>query len=178
MIVIISDDSRENWGLILQEAMLPTEARSLRFAANKLNIKACTACSSCSGKTFGRCVIPDDMQLLLPKIVRCRALVLISPIVFGGVSSHIKKVLDRMSPVGDPRYRVRDGELVKGSKGMERRYYLVGIGDKVSQAEESAFLQLHEENRKIMDVKGRAFILNNRSDSFALEKIAREISHE
>ncbi len=178
MIVLISDDSRENWGLKLQKAMLPTEARSLRFAANTLDIKCCTACSSCSGKTYGRCVIRDDMQVLLAKIVRCRALVLVSPIVFGGVSFHIKKLLDRMSPVGDPRYRLRDGELVKGSRGKERRYYLLGIGDNLSRAEESAFFQFHEENRKIMDVKGRAFILSSRPDRLALEKIAREICHE
>jgi multimeric flavodoxin WrbA len=177
MTVIVSDDSKGNWGLALERVLFDTGTQVVRFAANTLDIKPCAGCSSCSGKTYGRCVIPDDMQMVLPKIAGCRKLVLISPVVFGGVSRHIKKVMDRMSAIADPRYRVSDGELVKGMSGQGMDYYMVGIGDKLKEVERAAFFFLHEENRKIMSVKGQAFILDSRLDQVSLDKIAQEIAH-
>lgn len=178
MITIISDDSRGDWGSFLEDAFLSTGRQLVRLSANTLDIKPCTGCSSCSGKTYGRCVMKDDMHLLVQKIAGCQALVLLSPVVFGGVSHHIKKVMDRIAVLGDPRYRMKDGELVKGMRVPGLRYYMIGIGDKMSETEQKAFLSLHAENRKIMDVKGQAFILDSSMDKSALEQIAKEISHE
>ncbi|MDI9520431.1 MAG: flavodoxin family protein [Bacillota bacterium] len=178
MIVIVSDDSRERLGLALKEAVTRAGAQAVYFAANTLSIKPCAACGSCSGKTYGRCVIPDDMQQVLPRIAGCQTLVLVSPIVFGGVSSHIKKVMDRMAAVGDPRYHVSDGELVKGMTGQGMGYCMLGIGDDLSEAEQAAFLYLHAENRKIMSARGRAFILESRPEEALINKIAQEITHE
>ncbi|MGI6696953.1 MAG: flavodoxin family protein [Christensenellales bacterium] len=178
MIVIISDDRKEMLGIALKEAVSRAGMQAVYFAANALHIKPCAACGSCSGKTYGRCVIPDDMQQVLSKIAGCRALALVSPVVFGGVSHHIKKVMDRMAAVGDPRYRVSGGELVKGMSGRGMNYYIVGIGDKLSEAERSAFLFLYKENRNIMSAKGQAFILGSRPDQAMIDKIAQEIAHE
>ncbi|MGI6690460.1 MAG: flavodoxin family protein [Christensenellales bacterium] len=178
MIVIISDDSKGRFGIALKEAADRTGAQAVYFAANTLRIKPCAACGSCSGKTYGRCVIPDDMQQVLPKIAGCRALVLVSPVVFGGVSHHIKKVMDRMAAVGDPRYRVSGGELVKGMCGQGMRYDMVGIGYHLSEAERSAFLYLHNENRNIMSAEGQAFIVDSRLNQASLDKIVREIVYE
>jgi multimeric flavodoxin WrbA len=178
MIVIISDDSRVNWGTTLAEAVSrATGADVVHFAANTLNIKPCTACSSCSGKTYGRCVIPDDMQQILPKIAACRSLVLVSPVVFGGVGHHIKKVMDRMSALGDPRYRINSGEIVKGMSGQGMNYYMVGIGNELSETERSAFFFLHKENRQIMNVNGRAFILDAGANKASIDNIVEEIAH-
>ena len=129
MIVIISDDSKGNWGTVLAKAACHTGTQVVRFTANTLNIKPCAACGSCSGKTYGRCVISDDMQQVFPKIAVCQSLVLVSPVVFGGVSHHIKKVMDRMG-YGRSRYRISDGELVKGMSNQNMSYYLwvLGIG--------------------------------------------------
>ena len=178
MITIISDDSRGDWGSFLEDAFLSTGRQLVRLSANTLDIKPCTGCSSCSGKTYGRCVMKDDMHLVVQKIAGCQALVMLSPVVFGGVSHHIKKVMDRIAVLGDPRYRMKDGELVKGMRVPGLRYYMIGIGDKMSETEQKAFLSLHAENRKIMDVKGQAFILDSSMDKSALEQIAKEISHE
>lgn len=175
MIVIISDDSRGNYGMALEEALSRAKTQVVHFAANTLNIRPCTACSSCSGKTFGRCVIQDDMQQVLPKVAGCKTLVLVSPVVFGGVSHHIKKVMDRMSAIGDPRYRMRGGELVKGMSGQGMNYHMVGIGDKLNEDEKAAFLLLHEENRIIMNVKGKAFIIDSELNEASFDVIAKEI---
>ena len=178
MIVIISDDRKGRFGIALKEAADRTGAQAVYFAANTLHIKPCAACGSCSGKTYGRCVIPDDMQQVLPKIAGCRALVLVSPVVFGGVSHHIKKVMDRMAAVGDPRYQVSGGELVKGMSGQGMSYYMVGTGDKLGETERSAFLFLHKENRNIMNTRGKAFLLHSSPDQAVIDNIAQEIAHE
>ncbi|NLJ71215.1 MAG: flavodoxin family protein [Clostridiaceae bacterium] len=178
MIVIISDDSRGNWGMALEEAIIHTETQVVCFAANTLDIKPCAACGSCSGKTFGRCIIQDDMQQLLPKIAGCQSLVLVSPIVFGGVSYHIKKMIDRISVLGDPRYHMKNGELVKGIRVKNMNYYMVGIMDDLHETERSAFLFFHKENCNIMNVKGQAFILDSISNKDSLEKIVQEIVYE
>jgi multimeric flavodoxin WrbA len=178
MIVIISDESNGQLGIAFKEAASRAGAQVVYYAANALHIKPCAACGSCSGKTYGCCVIQDDMQQVLPKIAGCRALVLVSPVVFGGVSHHIKKVMDRMAAVGDPRYRVSGGELVKGMNGQGMDYYMVGIGDNLSEIERSAFLFLHGENRNIMNTKGKAFLLHSSPDQAMIDKIAQEIAHE
>lgn len=178
MIVIVSDDSKGDYGPALAEAVSQTETQLVHFSADTLTVMPCVACGSCSGKTYGRCITQDDMQQVLPKIAGCRALVLVSPVVFGGVSYHIKKIMDRMAAVGDPRYRVSDGELVKGMSGQGMNYYMVGIGDELSAAERAAFLSLHEENRKIMSAQGQAFILSGRSGQASINKIAQEIVYE
>ena len=178
MIVIVSDDSKASLGTVLTEAAVRAGAQAVHFAANTLDIRPCAACGSCSGKTYGRCIVPDDMQQVLPKIAGCRALVLVSPVVFGGVSHPIKKVMDRMAAIGDPRYRVSNGELVKGMSGQGMDYYMVGIGDNLSAAEQAAFLSLHAENRNIMSAKGKAFLLHSKPDQTIIDKIAQEIVHE
>ena len=177
MIVIVSDD-RGGCGLALKEALTQAGAQVVHFAANTLIIKPCSACGSCSGKTYGRCVIPDDMQQIFPMIAGCQSLVLVSHVVFGGVNCHIKKVMDRMAALGDPRYYVNDGELTKGMSGQGMNHYMVGIGDNLSEAEKMAFLDLHAENRKIMSAKGQAFILESRPEQALINKIAQEIVHE
>ncbi len=178
MTVIISDESKERWGSALEKELLQSGTQVVHFIANAINVEPCTSCGSCGGKTFGRCVIQDDMQTVLPKIVTCRALVLVSPAVFGGVSRHIKKVMDRMMPIADPRYRVSDGEMIKGMRNQKILYHMIGFGDKLSEAERTAFISLHKENCIIMNVKGRAFILDSNSKTDAIKKIANEVSYE
>ena len=112
------------------------------------------------------------------ELLVCAATVLVSAVVFGGVSHHIKKVMDRMAAVGDPRYQVSGGELVKGMSGQGMSYYMVGTGDKLGETERSAFLFLHEENRNIMNTRGKAFLLHSSPDQAMIDNIAQEIAHE
>ncbi len=177
MNLIITDESHPGPGLSLQKALTELEGQTLCLAADKLDIRPCSACGSCSGKTYGRCVIPDDMQKVLPLIVRCQRLVLVGPVVFGGPGFHIKKVIDRMASVGDPRYGLKHGELVKGMAGEGFRYYLVGVGDGLSTAEQEAFRYLHRENSHIMGREGRAFLLGAWASDDAMAKVAEEIAH-
>jgi len=60
---------------------------------NELSLKPCQACDGCAKD--GRCVIKDDMQLLYPKVLAARGLVLATPIYFGSVSAQLKIFIDR-----------------------------------------------------------------------------------
>ncbi len=57
--------------------------------------------------------------------------------------------MDRIALLGDPpRYRMKDGELVKGMRVPGLRYHMIGVGDKLSEAEQKAFLSLHAETER------------------------------
>lgn len=175
LITIILDDSKNNLADIIRESIEKTTNEVVIFKANDLNVEPCLACSSCSGKTYGRCVLEDDMQKILPQIVRSEKIILVSPIIYGGVGFHIKKIMDRISAVGDPRYYMKNGELVKKMRIKNLKYYMIGIKENLTFEEELLFIKLHEENIKIMDVEGKAFIVENSSDNDSVEKIFKEI---
>lgn len=177
MIVMISDDSRFDVGLSLKETVLKSNGPLRYFSADRLDVRPCTACMSCSGKTYGRCIVQDDMQHILPFIARCRTLVLVSPVVFSGPGYHIKKIMDRMLAVGDPRYRGSNDELVKAMHGKGWNYFMVGFADDLDVAEEDAFLSLHAENKHIMSAEGKGFLLPGRPDKNSLTLVVEEIIH-
>lgn len=83
--------------------------------------------------------------------------------------------MDRISAVGDPRYYMKNGELVKKMRIKNLKYYMIGIKENLTFEEELLFIKLHEENIKIMDVEGKAFIVENSSDNDSVEKIFKEI---
>lgn len=177
MNLIIADESKNSICQSLRNALESLENESKYLAADKLDISPCAACSNCSGRTFGRCVIRDDMQQVLPLIVRCRKLVLVGPVTFGGPGFHIKKVIDRMTAVGDPRYYLKDGELVKGMAGEGFRYDLVGMGTDLNDDEKVAFQYLHRENCHIMGTEGRAFLLDDRASADEIKSVVEEIAN-
>ena len=56
-------------------------------------IAYCRACYAC--QKLGKCVINDDMQEILPKIIDADVLVFASPVYFYSINAQIKTVLDR-----------------------------------------------------------------------------------
>ena len=176
MMVMISDDSQSAVGPALRE-LIRYRVTSLHYVSvDRLHIRHCTACNSCSGKTFGRCVIEDDMQTLLPYIAHCSSLVLVSPVIFGGVGFRIKQIMDRMLAVAKPHYRYRSGELVKVMKNEGLAYYIVGRADGLSPEEESTFLTPHRENTEIMSTRAGPS-RRDPTERTALEQVAEGIIH-
>lgn len=176
MIVIISDDSSKNYGSVLKEEILKMGKKVVCFKANELNIESCCACGSCGGKTFGKCILQDDLSKILSSVIKSKKIILVSPIVFGGVSSYVKKIMDRISSIGDPRYFVKDGELVKKMRIKDLEYYMIGIKDNVTETEKFGFKKLHSENIKIMSVSGKSFVINSKLESIG--KVIKEILYE
>lgn len=58
-------------------------------------VKPCVGCFGCWVKTPGKCVINDSDSDFAIKMPHMREIVIISELVFGGLSPNIKAVLDR-----------------------------------------------------------------------------------
>lgn len=70
----------------------------------KLTIAACKGCFDCWMKTPGICGIGDAGRDIAEKIIKSNLLVLVTPVTFGGYSSEIKKIQDRMIPLISPHF--------------------------------------------------------------------------
>jgi multimeric flavodoxin WrbA len=123
------------------------------------DVKPCVNCGGCSSKTYGRCVVRDDGDWIYPKVVRSDALILVTPIVFGGYSFKLKRVLDKFGLFMDRRYYVVNGELTKG--GLSDRIFkcfAVGFNAKNDDRDATAFKRLFHELLTITQGAGRAYV--------------------
>ncbi len=79
------------------------------FYTKKLDIKPCQGELHCWVKTPGECFQKDDMAMLLPKIAQADVLVFATPVYVDGINGPMKNLLDRMLPLVQPFFELRDG---------------------------------------------------------------------
>jgi len=91
------------------------------------NIAYCMGCFGCWVQTPGECVIKDYEETIVRKMVHSDLIIYITPIVFGGYSSILKKALDRQISRVLPYFTKIDGE-VHHKKRYEKEQSLLGIG--------------------------------------------------
>jgi len=92
-----------------------------------LKIADCTGCFYCWVKSPGVCVIDDDGRDIAMKLIKNDLVVYLTPIIFGGYSSELKKVLDRQIPIVLPFFMKINGE-VHHKPRYERYPCLVAVG--------------------------------------------------
>ena len=69
------------------------------FHLYDLDFKGCKSCFACKirgGKSYGKCVLNDDLTPVLEKIAAADALVIGSPIYFGTVTGETRSFLERL----------------------------------------------------------------------------------
>ncbi|AFM23882.1 flavodoxin family protein [Desulfomonile tiedjei] len=76
------------------------------FQLNKLNYKGCQACETCKTK-LDRCVLKDDLTVVLDAIREADAVIFASPNYFGEVSGQFKTFFDRTYSFLDPDFSSR-----------------------------------------------------------------------
>ncbi|MEE8470671.1 MAG: flavodoxin family protein [Dehalococcoidia bacterium] len=67
----------------------------------QLSMKGCQGCFSCKtrgGKSYGKCILKDDMTPLYEKLERADAFVVGSPIYFGTITASAKMFVERLFP--------------------------------------------------------------------------------
>jgi len=74
-----------------------------------LRIEHCRDCGACD---HGRCVIDDDMHLIIDEVSSSDLLVLSTPIHFSGPSSVLKMVMDRFQPYWSDKESDRPSECI------------------------------------------------------------------
>ena len=113
-----------NTALILDpflEGMREVGADVELFYTSKMKISPCQGEFNCWVKTPGKCFQKDDMQMLLPKLAEADILVIATPLYVDGVNGPMKNLLDRIIPLAQPFFELRDGHCRHpgrdGSKG-------------------------------------------------------------
>jgi len=101
------------------------EVDVLRLA--EIEIAPCLGCFGCWVKTPGVCVIDDAGRDVARRIVQSDLVVYLTPILFGGYSSDLKKALDRSIPILSPMFKRVKGEI-HHVKRYARYPRLAGIG--------------------------------------------------
>ena len=118
MRALVLDGSREGDALTPVAVLGMTSALAGRadfvelVKPRELAIAPCAGCFGCWTRTPGECVIKDDARDVVGSYVRSDLVVYVTPVTFGGYSSQLKKLLDRiLLSVLDPRFTVVDGEV-------------------------------------------------------------------
>jgi multimeric flavodoxin WrbA len=81
------------------------------YRLRDIEVKDCLGCFGCWVKTPGECVIEDGAQEIINKLPLTDLSVYVSPVVFGGYSYDLKKVLDRQICGILPFFHKVNGEL-------------------------------------------------------------------
>ncbi|SDY80131.1 NADPH-dependent FMN reductase [Proteiniborus ethanoligenes] len=71
----------------------------------------CIGCFGCWVKTPGICIIDDYGRSLTEAIINMDTVIYLTPVVYGGYSSELKKAVDRIIPLILPFFKKIEGEI-------------------------------------------------------------------
>ncbi len=176
MITILSDDTRQEAGERLEQKLRERRIETELIAITDLHVDPCYSCGGCTNKTYGQCIHRDDADIILPKLMRTDVLVMVTPVKWGSYSFKTKRIFDKCAVIGDRHYYCKNGELVKGKIGRVHTFVAIGVKEQWVDEEKRAFKNLVEENIKIMNIRGRVYLVDDSNISDCLETVAEGLS--
>lgn len=85
------------------------------FKLSNYSIQPCYSCWKCLEN--GSCTIQDDMvKILIPELLRCKAVIIGSPVYFNNVSAQLKSFIDRSWSIRGKLRNKIGGTVVVGRK--------------------------------------------------------------
>ena len=175
MVTILADDAR-GVGTGLRDALKSLGAEVDNVSLEDVRVDPCYGCNGCVGKHYGKCMSRDDGDWIYGKILRGDALVVVTPILFGGYSARMKRVIDKFGLFMDPHYFLVNGEMTKGGlPGRTFRYFALGVMASADADEAAAFKALINETLLITRGAGRAHTGGADAKDWPLQAIAREV---
>lgn len=90
-------------------------------------VTPCQGCFDCWINTPGICRIDDYGRVVVQQIVKNDLIIHLTPIIFGGYSSLLKKVMDRSIPLLLPFFKTVEGEIHHKQR-YENRPCIIVIG--------------------------------------------------
>jgi multimeric flavodoxin WrbA len=151
MNAVVLDGSRDETGrsvlATLSDALAGAGFEGEVTRLREMAIAPCLGCFGCWTKTPGECVIDDDGRQVAKAVARCDLLVYVTPVTFGGVSSELKKALDRLIPNISPFFARVHGET-HHQKRYPRSPSLAALGpvSRPHREAEAVFKTLIERN--------------------------------
>jgi len=177
MVTILADEGKSQIGLQLYQAFQKKGVPADYIPLGGVTVKPCVGCNGCTYKTYGKCVVRDDGDWIYGKILHSDAVLVVSPILFGGYSVKTKRVMDKFALIMDRHYFVVNGELAKGGL-PERQFKLFALGilEETDQKEAEAFQSLVHETIVITRGAGKAYITGLSLHSDAAQQIVLEVA--
>ena len=99
------------------------------FYTKKLKIKPCQGEFNCWLKTPGQCIQKDDMEIIRPRLAEADVLVLATPLYVDGMSGPMKNLIDRIIPLAQPFFEMRDGHIRHPGRGETRLQKMVLVSN-------------------------------------------------
>jgi multimeric flavodoxin WrbA len=103
-LTVFNGSPRKNWNteILLKHAMEGAASQGIEtelIHLYDLNYKGCRSCFSCKrvgGRSYGSCVIQDDLTPILKKVEDSDALIFGSPIYYGNVTGEMRSFWERL----------------------------------------------------------------------------------
>ncbi len=176
MILIIADNKDEKFGRDLYKYYTKINEDVEFVSASGMNIKPCYGCGGCTQKTFGKCLVRDDMDIIIPLMMKCEKIIYTSPVVWGGFSYTTRKIVDKMSLTGNVFYKVKKKELIKTSKSKMKKIIGIGISDNISDKERISYENQVKSIAKVTGIKYLGKVFGNTFTDQDIEKLALEVN--
>jgi len=140
-------------------------------------VRHCAGCFGCWVQTPGVCLIDDAARDIARAVIQSDLVIYLTPVTFGGYSSELKKVLDRLICLILPFFTQIDGE-VHHQPRYERYPRLLGLGLLPRPDDEAAevFSRLVARNAINLHAPAHAAgVVNERQDAEALRLKIQEL---
>ena len=103
-IIALNGSPRKTWNtaILLQKALegaASQGAKAEMIHLYDLNYKGCISCFACKtlgGKSYGKCIVQDDLAPIFSRIEQADAILMGSPIYWGDISGEMKSFLERL----------------------------------------------------------------------------------
>jgi multimeric flavodoxin WrbA len=116
-VVVILGSPRKNGNSAILAKNVISGANSLgarvdSYYLHEMDIKPCDACDVCQKGDSDSCIIPDDMQVIYPKLLKADVIVIASPIYWFSLSAQTKLFMDRCYALGtSDRYNLEGKKI-------------------------------------------------------------------
>lgn len=114
-------------GTALQEALRTAGWTVAPWTLRDAKSAYCLGCFECWTKTPGQCRIADAGRDVAASVIGSDLAIYLTPITFGGYSSELKKVVDRIICLISPFFTHIDGEVHHRAR-YDRYPVLLGVG--------------------------------------------------
>ncbi len=112
-----------NTDLLLEEALRGAKSRQAeveKLIVDKMKITPCKEYYACLKD--GNCIIRDDMDIIIPKLLEADGVIVASPMFFYGVSAQLKALIDRCQALWARRY------VLKTLPESSKKGAFIGVG--------------------------------------------------